>query len=105
MTFQPDLFTPAPERAYFNSTHAEASTVAKRNKKANGQNDVIFEFMLERKDQDFTAWELSQHFKNILITSIRRSLNTLEREGIIEKISQRSGGYGVENFTYKVKPI
>lgn len=104
MTYQPDLFTPAPKRSYFNTTSAPAETVAKRNKKASGQNDLIFAFMIERQAEDFTAWELSRHFLKMPITSIRRALNTLEREDIIFRTGQRAGDYGVENNTYKVKP-
>jgi len=104
MTSQLDIFTPAPRRAYFNTTGASGQTLVKRNAKATSQNALILSFFQERTGEGFTAWEVSWHFLTYPITSIRRSLNTLEREGKLYRDGQRNGNYGRENFIYKLNP-
>jgi len=100
---QLNIFTSPPKRAYFNTTRANGDTLVKRNAKASSQNALILSFFQERTGEDFTAWEVSRHFLNYPITSIRRSLNTLERDGKLYRNGMRNGDYGRENFIYKLK--
>jgi Fe2+ or Zn2+ uptake regulation protein len=98
---QTDLFNP-PQ--YFRTTAPTATQHAARSAKATGQNVLILSFFQERSSEDFTAWEVSRHFIQWPITSIRRSLHTLEKEGkVVRTGRQRDGGYGVENFTYQYR--
>ena len=102
MTDQLDIFTtPAPRRAWFNTI--ASPDVAKRNAKALSKNVLILQFFQERPGEEFTAWKLLDNFPGHLITSIRRSLNTLERDGEIVKVKLVMERYGEENFTYKLK--
>ena len=91
---------PQPTRAYFNTTNSP--DVAKRNAKALSKNVLILQFFQERPGEEFTAWKLLDNFPGHLITSIRRSLNTLERDGEIVKVKLVMERYGEENFTYKL---
>ena len=66
----------------------------KGRKKAVRQKDVILAMFRERPDRWFTPWEIHMDYQqasgghNILITSVRRSITDLTKEGKLRK-----GGY------------
>lgn len=69
---------------------------------ARSQDDQILHYMTVRGG-DFTAWQLKEVFPNWEITSIRRSLNTLElKRGLIMKTGEVMDIKGRPCGTYSV---
>ena len=91
-----------------NSDNAEIHEAIKSNY---GQNEAIKAFMKDNEGFNFTAWDIQEAFnqpnkyfdKPILITSVRRALNSLERNGFVVKGESRKGKMKMANFTYIYK--
>jgi len=91
-----------------NSDNAEIHEAIKSNY---GQNEAIKVFLKDNEGLNFTAWDIQEVFSNpnkyfdkpILITSVRRALNSLERNGFVVKGESRKGKMKMTNFTYTYK--
>lgn len=70
------------------------------------QNDVILEILKAHPDTSFTSREIETVLKelgyNYLLTSIRRSLTTLEKGLKIKVVGQVPGTYKVPNNQYQI---
>ena len=93
-----------------NSDNSEIHEGIKRNYKQDG---VILEYIKDRTklfvDYEFDAWMIQTYFskpnlyydKTILITSVRRSLNTLKNKGLIRKVGTAKGKMKMSNTLYQ----
>lgn len=85
-----------------NSDKAEIHEGIKRNYK---QNDAIHDFLRLHYTQYFNAWDIHSILNNdgyqILITSVRRALNTLVRNGLIKKVGANKGKMKMVNTLYQ----
>lgn len=97
--------------SYYNTTNATNPNLATYHNKASTQDSQIakiFEGNRERAFGASTVWQMfneGKHFKaQAPITSIRRSLNTLEKEGIVEKTgNKQTGAFGRLENLYRLK--
>ena len=56
--------------------------------------------------RSFTAFELLKHFPpKTPVTSVRRSITCLHKQGLIERRGKREGEFGRENYTYSVPTV
>ncbi len=88
---------------FFNTTDESGDDLWRAIYKAGTQNHKILEVFHETK----TAWTasllLKLRFPQYPITSIRRALNTLERDGHIERTgAKRKGMYDRNEYVYKL---
>ena len=89
-----------------NSDKSEIHEAIKRNYK---QNDAILQFMKDFKDCTFNAWGICSAFeranpytdKPMLITSVRRSLNSLKRNGQIKEVGTAKGRMRMNTTLYQ----
>ena len=96
-----DLFN----QSFFNTT-SESKEVVKKKIDVNAkQNEVILQKFKDFPNTLFTGSDLyNLTHGSILLTSIRRGLNTLCRAGQIEHIDKRYNKFTQANeFTYKLK--
>lgn len=91
--------------AFYNTNKEHGSTLSKSREKAANQDAKILAFMKRKKSKDFTPYQVWESLgENILLTSIRRSINTLLNDGKIKDTGWlRRGGFGKVNRVYKFK--
>jgi hypothetical protein len=92
---------------YYNTTN-ESGDFLKRNRIASETQDAkILEMFKSNADLVHSAENMQVlagiNGFNWPLTSVRRSLNTLMKEGFIEQAGQQIGSYGRKIFTYKLK--
>lgn len=88
---------------FYNTTNIKGEEFIKSQEKALSQTQLIFNHLAI--NTEFSAWTI--HSSGILhhntpITSIRRALNTLEKQGKIERVGRVIGLLGKPEFTYKL---
>ena len=104
-------------KLFHNTANSNKSEVHEGIKKNYNQNEAILKYMKYFNDVSFSAWDLHSAFelrlstenewlnpytdKPILITSIRRALNSLERSGQICKVGTAKGKMKMSNTLYK----
>lgn len=93
-----------------NSDNSEIHEGIKRNYK---QNESILQYIKDRteiyKDYEFDAWMIESYFsktnlyydKPIIITSVRRALNSLKRNGQIKEVGTAKGKMKMSNTLYQ----
>jgi len=97
MTYQPDLFTPAPERHYFNTVPTQGADLVNKNEIAGRQEREILAWYKSKGDGvNFTAWECFNRSGNkMTMASVKRSMTNLMNSGHLEKtLELRPGEYG-----------
>lgn len=77
---------------YYNTTNETGTQLDLYQQNAKSQDNRILLFMQGNKSKFYGASDLSKEFPNMLLTSIRRSLNTLERKGLINKTGLKQPG-------------
>ena len=98
-------------KIFHNTANSDNAEIHKAIKSNYGQNEAIKAFLKDNEGLDFTAWDIqdalnrsNKYFdKLILITSVRRALNSLERNGFVVKGESRKGKMKMTNFTYTYK--
>ena len=88
---------------FFNTIKESGEELEASKEKAKAQNQILLDRL--PLNQEFSAWTI--HNQSLLgvhtpITSIRRTLNTLEKQGKIERVGQRIGNLDKKEFTYKL---
>ena len=96
-----DLFN----QSFFNTTSESKEVVKKKSEDNAKQNEKIRKVFLQFPNGLFTGSDIFQMTKGtIILTSVRRGLNTLCRAGQIEHIGKRYNKNTQANeFTYKLK--
>jgi repressor of nif and glnA expression len=91
---------------FFNTVGLEPQLCLEFNEKNKKQNDVILSIFEAHPDTSFTSREVETVLKglgyDILLTSIRRSLTTLERGLKIKTVGKVTGKYKVPNYKYQL---
>lgn len=95
---------------YFNTTNLSGRELYKAFKDASKQDEIILTYMRYqtslKSDYETSCNVLSQisKFKNTPITSVRRSVNTLVNEGLLEYTGDyQMGGYGKREKKFKLR--
>lgn len=92
---------------FFNTTSQTGSDLKIAYAKALHQNYIIEMLFSKYPTHEFDAPEIEKILiesgYTILLTSIRRAINTLENQEKIIRTGKRIGKYKVNNFTYKLK--
>jgi hypothetical protein len=88
---------------FFNTIKEKGQDLEASKEKARTQNQILLDRL--PFNQEFSAWTIFN--QNMLgvhtpITSIRRALNTLEKESKIERVGSRIGNLDKKEFTYKL---
>ena len=91
---------------YYNTTNLNGKELTESKEKALSQTQyLLYKLSINYLKTDISAWILyndSAMGSNVPITSIRRTLNTLEKQHKIECTGQRIGNLGKKEFTYKL---
>ena len=93
--------------SYFNTTNLTDPTLSKRRRKADGQDVIIASVFLRCRRSFLTPFDVkakSKLPKKTPITSIRRSLTTLTKDGLLVKTDRmKEGAFGSPNHCWKLK--
>ena len=90
---------------YYNTNSEVGEQLNKAVKAANVQTEKVYNILNGKGTA--TAWHIYSDIsfigqKGMLITSIRRSLNTLEKEGKVRKVEQVRNHFGRKEWTWQV---
>lgn len=86
---------------YFNTTKESGNQLELFVKKAKSQDKEVMRLM--QKYSKASASQLIKYFKNVPITSIRRSLSTLSKKGKLVKTDDKVvGNYGRNEYVYAI---
>lgn len=88
---------------YHNTTHQTGKALEEAHKVAGNQDELILEVFKRNPSRSMSANDILAILgSNILLTSVRRSLDTLKKAGHITDTGQKTGPYGRPVFTYKL---
>jgi len=89
---------------YYNTVNETGQTLIDYNKKAKRQDERILEVFEANPKIRYGASDFYKIFPNMLLTSVRRSINSLENEGKIERTGEKQKGiYSRNERTYRLK--
>lgn len=89
---------------YFNTVHLSGSALSEANQQADCQGKRIMEIMTGTdKMTPIECWDIYRElYGEILLTSVRRSMNTLTRDGKLVRLDdQKKERFGHPNFYWK----
>lgn len=91
---------------FYNTVNLNGLDLFSANKQVRKQDDIILQIFSE-DGEEMTPFEVDEILKrqgySYPITSVRRSITTLTKEGKLEKTkTRRQGEYGQLNYTWKV---
>lgn len=87
---------------YYNTTNETGAQLKLYQQNAQNQDNRILVVMQQNPRMSYGASDFTKIFPNMLLTSIRRSLNTLERKGLIAKTGKKQEGlFGNPENTYR----
>lgn len=92
--------------SYYNTLNEEGEVLKESTQKAKTQTSVIFDLFRVNPDQSYTPFEVNYilSFKNYPITSVRRAMSDLTKEGKLEKTEKKEEGeYGKDNYCWRLK--
>ena len=92
--------------AFYNTTGEKGIVLDKAHKDAKKQDERILAFFKKHgRLRLFTPWDVQVHLgEDTLITSIRRSINTLTKQGHLVKTHLKvKGPYGRPSYCWKLK--
>lgn len=99
---QTEMFQPE-RKSYFNTVSESPTEVRTFEATAKAQDERIFsQFTTGRQ---WTADELHDELKTIMLTSVRRSLSTLSAGGFIMVVGKKKGNHDRNVLIWKMKPI
>ena len=96
---------------YYNTTNEKKPRLLDYWAKVAKQNDLILCLFKSFPNDSFTPFQIQDMINSTFdrkfpITSIRRGINTLTNDNILEKTSERKkGDYGRSNFCWKLKEV
>lgn len=86
---------------YFNTTHEK--DVSEMEAQTISQDKFILNVLKLYAPQSFTAFDLLPYFKaHTPVTSVRRSITCLHKQGLIVRRGKRTGMFGRQNYTYSM---
>jgi Fe2+ or Zn2+ uptake regulation protein len=90
--------------SYYNTNGLYGADLFMADKRATTQEDLILDLFV-RMDRELTPFEVQELLGNKYpITSVRRAITNLTKQGKLEKTTTRkSGVYGQLNYCWKVK--
>lgn len=88
--------------SYYNTTSLTGLVLKDSVKKAESLDKKVLDFFKANPNQQFTPPEVWQHIQTEApLTSVRRSINTMTKDGHLEKTTNKKQGiYGSPNFTW-----
>jgi len=91
---------------YYNTTNSTGSDLSLHNFQASKQDDRIYQ-IFRVKSVSMTPFEVHKHYEkyfvSVPVTSIRRAMSTLTRDGRLEKTNDRKMEvYGKNNYKWKL---
>lgn len=91
--------------AYYNTTNQSGEALVSSKKKATSQEVKILQLFTRNPRVAFSPSQVWATFGNAApLTSIRRSITNLTKQGLIEKTSHKTEGlYGRDEYTWKLK--
>lgn len=105
--------TPAPgisqardtgQDSYFNTTRQTGDQLAQYREQAATQESVIIQFFREHPHSAYTPSDLSKLLPRAPLTSIRRAVTNLTRQGLLEKTtSQKAGIYNRPEHKWRLR--
>ena len=93
-------------RVFHNTTDLQGEELAKREFRAGSQTAEILTYFQLFPDHSFTPWELQErmNIRHAPITSIRRAISDLTKQGYLEKTSEkRPGQYNDLCYAWKLR--
>ena len=94
-----------PKKRYYNTTHLEGVELEKLIENAKNETVKILAFFRSNPGERYTPFEIQTILKSPApITSIRRAISTLTKEGYLIKTTYRKAGpYNTLNYTWKLR--
>lgn len=94
-------------RNFYNTTGLKGFDLFRSQEKAKKQDDIILQILRE-DGEEMTPFEVNAEAEkqgyHYPITSIRRSITNLTKEGKLEKLLiKRNGVYGQKNYTWRAR--
>lgn len=87
---------------FYNTINEKNPQLSVLRKKTDTQEQKILKFFEKNKDKSFTPADVERQF-NYPITSIRRAMTNLTKQGYLIKTERKSlGKYGVNNYTWRL---
>lgn len=92
---------------FYNTIGLQGKDLFSSQQRVKKQEDIILQIFAE-DGEEMTPFEVSrvlqQQGYDYPITSIRRAITDLTRDGKLEKtLTRRDGGYGQKNYTWKIR--
>ena len=95
---------------FHNTIDAQDEELEQHEAKAESQSDRILRIFKGHPEQDFTPCEIQDKLpcpysiRSPLLTSVRRSITNLTRDGYLERTqTRRLGAHGAMNYTWQLK--
>jgi len=91
--------------SFYNTTGVTGNQLQQYRQQAESQESVILQFFLEHPHSAYTPSELSKLLPRAPLTSIRRAVSDLTREGLLEKTTaQKNGIYNRPEYKWRLHP-
>jgi len=93
------------ENLFYNTINETGNELKTSRAKSWGQDERVLGLFMEYPEAKLTPFEVLEFLglKNVPVTSIRRSMNSLTRDGKLEKTNeQKMGNYGKRNYCWKL---
>ena len=92
---------------FYNTINLRHKDLENAEKSAMTQNEQILNIFTNFPDNEFSPVDIHEYFEDSTpLTSIRRGISTLTKEGKLEKTNNQVHGlYGTLNYTWKLKKI
>ena len=89
---------------YYNTTQETGEALAKKRVKAKTQTEKVLEFFEQYPSTQFAPFQVHRNVGgSSLLTSTRRSISDLTKEGKLVKCTEkRLGEYGAMNYTWRL---
>ena len=92
---------------YFNTTKLKGKNLAEAQSQTYNQEQVISLYFTQNPKAELTPFQVNMAIlRNAPITSVRRAMTNLTKNGVLEKLEiQRPGKYGKPNHLWRLKQI
>ena len=96
-------------KLFHNTVNSDKSEIHEGIKRNYNQNNAILQYLKDNKDDSFDSWDIQHVFsqpnkyfdKTIIITSVRRALNSLKRNGQIKEVGTAKGRMRMNTTLYQ----
>ena len=92
-------------RNYYNTTNESGATLTRSKSRASHQDDVVLAIFQQRPDVTLAPHEVLEiSGASWPLTSVRRSINTLTKRGLLQKTAQQvMGTYDKPVYTWRLR--